>query len=69
MIPQIGDVVRKNSGGPKMDVDAIADDTGHLRCSWIDKEGNLHSEMFPPETLAKVEKWVAPQSTLSARRR
>jgi uncharacterized protein YodC (DUF2158 family) len=51
----VGDVVRKKSGGPRMDVDSKTD--MGLCCSWIDKDKKLQTGVFPPETL---EKYVAP---------
>lgn len=58
---EIGDVVRKKSGGPKMDVNARAEDNGHLMCCWIDKAGKPHEALFAPETLEKAVKRDAPR--------
>lgn len=51
---QVGEVVRKKSGGPKMDVDARCEDIDGFRCSWFDKSGRLQSGTFPSITLEKV---------------
>lgn len=52
-----GDTVRLKSGGPLMTVDdpnILVDD--HCYCSWFDKEGVLHNDLFAAEALEKASK-------------
>ena len=58
----VGDVAKKKSGGPKMDVEALLDN-GDVRCSWIDASGQLQSGVFPLATLEKFERRQDPLPT------
>ena len=49
-----GDVVRLKSGGPKMTVLKLEDETA-LACKWFDRNGKVHKDSFPP---AMVEIFV-----------
>lgn len=42
-----GDVVRLKSGGPKMTVLKLEDETA-LACKWFDRNGKVHTDSFPP---------------------
>lgn len=53
---RVGDCVRKKSGSQTMDVDALCEGVPSVRCSWHDKEGKPHSEVYPIATLEEVEK-------------
>ena len=44
-----GDIVRLNSGGPDMTIEAIAND-GTLSCSWLAR-GERSFACFAPETV------------------
>lgn len=47
---EVGDIVVLRSGGPDMTVSAI-DDSGQVRCWWVDGDGMTHESVFEPECL------------------
>ncbi|NNC35890.1 MAG: DUF2158 domain-containing protein [Acidimicrobiales bacterium] len=49
-----GDVVRLNSGGPKMTLLAGQKD-GKANCQWFDRNGKMHTSEFEVAALAR---WI-----------
>lgn len=49
-----GDVVRLNSGGPRMTVDAVCDETGIVICNWFDRHGCHREVVFWPSQLQRI---------------
>lgn len=55
---KVGDVVRLNSGGPDMTVNAKSNPLGgreSWECVWFDDESHLHTGFFVEESLVKNE--------------
>ncbi len=52
---RVGDVVRLNSGGPKMAVARVHDTTA--TCSWFSRKGKAQSGVFAPECLVLAEQY------------
>jgi len=49
-----GDVVRLNSGGPKMTL--LSDQHGEkARCQWFDRNGKMHTAEFEVQALSR---WI-----------
>lgn len=49
-----GDVVRLNSGGPKMTL--LSDQKGNkARCQWFDRNGKMHTAEFE---VAALSRWI-----------
>lgn len=53
---QAGAVVELKSGSVPMTVTQILDD-GRLVCRWMDPEGKVQKDYFPPAALQEVEGW------------
>lgn len=51
----VGDLVRLNSGGAIMTVQAISD-SGHVECRWFDQNDSLHHCRFHPQTLVLLSR-------------
>jgi len=50
-----GDIVQLKSGGPKMTVNGKGTTSGHVWCTWFDKEGKPQSGEFNPIALIKSQ--------------
>lgn len=61
-----GDVVQLKSGGPKMTVDALRDQTGQLQAMWTWFNGAIRmSDLFELHSLRNLEDGVPKGVTVS----
>ena len=51
---QVGQVVILQSGGIKMTISRITEDSGDILCVWFDNEGVLHRDAFKGSCLKIV---------------
>ena len=52
-----GDVVKLNSGGPEMTIEAIdKTKTASLHCFWLDGKNKRQSRDFDPETVSRPDR-------------
>jgi len=56
---KVGDVVMLKSGGPKMTVSFVSDESGLIECTWFDKSGERKHDEFSPDTLTEWSLGIA----------